>query len=528
MLYWICPECGHECSPAIRECPTCAAPPEHKSPARKSTVQQQTAVSQELLTLAQHFHAPPSTGLLAAAPQRRLLTAAKGAAVAVEEPEKAVQPKEPGLSLNLAPLDNLSLTPARPANSLQLSPTPVPVSISGPAVAPSNRPKVAQLGLQPAGFAHVGEISFQASPCGHATALDQPAEPLPSCRRSVAFVRAELPAADHSGLAPADFAQLISQPADAWLKPVVPYQNGQPQNGKPGHDVSAPLPYQPNGPSFVASRLKLTGESLAELQKALEASAEDLERQAIDAIQASFRQQPAACLLAAPAEVVKAPAPPGYQWMQSQKPKFTPIEPESTGRGNVIAGPQAPPLAGPSLPRQLINLDQQNSGLRANRKRSGWPITLLIGTVVILGAVSLLQFVTQDHDSKTPVEVAAQAAQSAPVAAVPAVPVLQEHPAARSVEVAGVRIVTGPNKRPQLQFLVINHSANELTGLNIRIAVRSVDGLSGPPLFSVSSVVAALGPNQSKEIRTDLDASIKPSTIPDWQSLRTEVLVARQ
>ena len=23
MLYWICPECGHECSPAIRECPTC-------------------------------------------------------------------------------------------------------------------------------------------------------------------------------------------------------------------------------------------------------------------------------------------------------------------------------------------------------------------------------------------------------------------------------------------------------------------------------------------------------------------------
>jgi len=27
MLYWICPECGGECSPAIRECPACAGPP---------------------------------------------------------------------------------------------------------------------------------------------------------------------------------------------------------------------------------------------------------------------------------------------------------------------------------------------------------------------------------------------------------------------------------------------------------------------------------------------------------------------
>jgi len=94
--------------------------------------------------------------------------------------------------------------------------------------------------------------------------------------------------------------------------------------------------------------------------------------------------------------------------------------------------------------------------------------------------------------------------------------------------VAGVRIVTGPNKKPQLQYIVINHSSSELTGLNIRIAVRSVDALADAPLFSVSSVVAALGPDQSKEIRTDLNPSVQVSAIPDWQSLRTEVLIARQ
>ena len=151
----------------------------------------------------------------------------------------------------------------------------------------------------------------------------------------------------------------------------------------------------------------------------------------------------------------------------------------------------------------------------------------MLAVVLILGAVSLLQYLSQDRDPKA-ASVAAPA-QPNKAASVPAPPaVVQEHPAARSVEVAGVRIVTGPNKRPQLQYIVINHSSNELTGLNIRIAVRSVDKLGDAPLFSVSNVVAVLGPNQSKEIHTDLNPSIQPSDIPDWQSVRTEILVARQ
>src|SRR5580692_9376470 len=121
MLYWICPECGHECSPAIRECPTCTSVAQ--SPARNSPVQQPTSVSQPaandsnpttdshqgdsqpsdsqggvsqgLLSLAQNFQSAPSTALLSAAPQRKLLVAGNGAAVAVQEPETVVQPAEP-------------------------------------------------------------------------------------------------------------------------------------------------------------------------------------------------------------------------------------------------------------------------------------------------------------------------------------------------------------------------------------------------------------------------------------------------
>src|ERR1700678_3165870 len=88
MLYWICPECGHECSPAIRECPTCTAPPEINADA-----------SHDLLSLAQNFQLAPSTGLL---------RAASATAVAIEEP------REPELANNLAPLDKLAIRPVRP------------------------------------------------------------------------------------------------------------------------------------------------------------------------------------------------------------------------------------------------------------------------------------------------------------------------------------------------------------------------------------------------------------------------------
>jgi len=494
MLYWICPECGHECSPAIRECPTCTAPP----------AATQAAVSQELLSLAHNFESASSVAVLAPP-------------LAAASPTPQEEP-EPELSDKLAPLGSLAWIPVRPRRSreMKLIPTPVPARLSSPAFTQPAALARADFGLQPAGPAPAGEISFKAVGAGPSKPLEQAAEPEPSRRQSVAFVRAELPVADHSELAFAGLAQVDDQPLTA----VLPHQNGQPQNG-----VSTPLAYKPTEPSLVSSQLNLDGESIAGLLEALKVSTEELDRAGIQAIQDSFFEQPAMSLLSAAPEILTAPAPPAAQWMRSQKPKFTPIAPEHRGRSTVMAGPQAPPLAGPCLPRQLLNF--ANPSLRRKRKRaSGWPVGLLIVAVFLLAAVSLYQFLTQNRDTRA-------ASVEAPVGSAKAVAasrvrVVEEHPAARSVEVAGVRVVTGANKRPQLQFLVINHSSAELTGLNIRIGVRSVDASQDAPLFTVSSMLASLGPNQSKEIRADLDPSISPSVIPDWHSLRTDILVARQ
>ena len=139
-----------------------------------------------------------------------------------------------------------------------------------------------------------------------------------------------------------------------------------------------------------------------------------------------------------------------------------------------------------------------------------------------------MQYVMPSHDAKaaSPAPVS-QASAPASAPAAPPLPVVQEHPLARFVEVAGVRIVNNAKGKAQLEYIVVNHSGSPITGLDIRITGRSADAPSGDPLFSISGIVPALGPYQSKEMRTELDASRRTATLPDWRSLRTEILIAR-
>jgi hypothetical protein len=216
--------------------------------------------------------------------------------------------------------------------------------------------------------------------------------------------------------------------------------------------------------------------------------------------------------------------------MRSPRIVFTPKEPGNTALASLIAAPQPPTLAGPCLPPQLRNFtESRSSNLRPRRKRTEaptWMFTIMI-IAVFLASSSLVQYLTADREAKA-ASVPTAPTPTSELAPAPALPPAEQHPGARFVEVAGVRVVTAPNRKPQLQYIVINHSAGELTGLNIHIALHSAASPSGAPLIRASSIVPSLGANQSKEIRTDLDAGLSAASIPDWQSLRTEILIARQ
>jgi len=114
-------------------------------------------------------------------------------------------------------------------------------------------------------------------------------------------------------------------------------------------------------------------------------------------------------------------------------------------------------------------------------------------------------------------------------AASPLAPSYGQHPFARFVEVTGLRVVADPNHHSQVQYIVVNHSASQLSGMSLRITVRSTTQAAGSaPLFTVSAMVPSLGPHQSKEIRTDLDSQLHASAIPDWEYLKTDVQVGTQ
>jgi hypothetical protein len=535
MLYWICPECGHECSPAIRECPTCIAV---EKPVPASPV----PASKDIQSLAQTIQSAPAAGpppaqLLSAGPSRNPFRAANGysapagAAVitlAVAEEvvaeavvaEAVVAPEAPPPPL--APLEDLAVKPSRPTSLEPAKPavSPAPARVNAPALVAAKSPR-AEFRLRPAGLAPIGDIAFQAAPLDLPKAHQQSAEPAPSRRRSVAFVRAALQCVNTNELAVADF----TPPDEMQLTP--------PEGGNEAANTTNVAPLHPKAGcvAFISSKLDLAAESLSDLLHALEASTEELERASIHAIHAAFQEQPTELLLCAPREIVTAPAPPAEQWMRSPRIVFTAKAPRNAGLATLTAGPQPPTIAGPCLPPQLRNfMEGHSSNPRLRRKRAAaptWMVSVLVATVLFLGAASLLQYLTANRDAKA-ASVAPTPTQTSVPAPAPPIRVAIEHPGARFVEVAGVRVVTAPSRKPQLQYLVINHSAGELTGLNIHIAVHSADAPAGAPLFSVSGIVPSLAANQSKEIRTDLDTGLSAASIPDWQSLRTEILITRQ
>jgi hypothetical protein len=249
----------------------------------------------------------------------------------------------------------------------------------------------------------------------------------------------------------------------------------------------------------------------------------------IQTIVAAFQTQPKLALLAAPSALVTAPAPPDLQWMKMPRPKLAAHKPSDRKCDRVIAPPQKLPLAGPCLTPELENYIEAPPAERAGKKNGiglpTWIVSLVIATSLFLAIGVAMQYLATNREAK-----AAVVPTPPPAAAsAPAAPVFEQHPFARFVEVTGLRVVADMNHRSQVQYIVVNHSATQLSGMTIQIAVRSsVDPASSKPLFTVSAVVPSLGPHQSKEIRTDLDSELRNSAIPDWEYLRTEVHVGTQ
>jgi len=290
------------------------------------------------------------------------------------------------------------------------------------------------------------------------------------------------------------------------------------------------LEEQISAPSAAPPRVEPAVEPVIEpvlsAEPALETPGEEPAEEAIRAIVDSFREPPRTLLLAA-ATQKEYSAPPVTTFFAMNRPLAA--QPADNFNQQSAAAPQPLLLPGPSLPADLRNLRPNSahgalSGTRALRFPP-WVISLVAAMLLVLLVGSVMQNMGSSRDAKAasvPVEAGTQS-PSTPEA-VPS----DAHPFGRYVEVTGVRVVADPQRRSQLQYLVVNHSNIQITGILLHINVRSADPSSKAPLIQSSAVIPSLGAYESKEIRTDLDTQFRSSEIPDWDHLKVDVQVSRR
>lgn len=164
-----------------------------------------------------------------------------------------------------------------------------------------------------------------------------------------------------------------------------------------------------------------------------------------------------------------------------------------------------PPQQQYAPPAQVYTIGEQKKGTPA------WLVGII--TVAVLGGAlfGLYRFVGRNETTPN----AAAAKNDAPGTS-------SKNPYAKYVEVVGLRILENDAKKPIVRFAVVNHSPAELTGLELRVVLTSVDAKADvEPLSVIDAKVGTVPANGTKDVEAPLNTKLKVYELPDWQFVRT-------
>lgn len=471
MFHWICPECGREIAPSMKECPACD--PSAAVPVAAGAVTAQVALTPEVVSTPASSSAAQWDGACAvivdAEPEPAL--SAKAEPHQLEQPE----PHPPELSqLELHPLE---LQPA------DLHP-----------------PEPPQLELHP--------------PEPPQAELRLPEPPPPAT--AAAPASQEPPVQRDPLLALAEAIQPGPLPLPGWLEQIA--------GREPKHRTPVVEPQQsPAAPVQPSQRPHSPQLSLAEAAAmqpgwTAPACAEAVPRGQQDYQPAAPQppQQPAlkkACAAPALAELC-------YQGVGPDRVQPTRLNGKPAG----AAAPRIT-LAGPTLPPELVSL--QAAGISAPLtdvalrpstavRMPGWMVSLIVAIGLAGVSLAVALYLMPGMQPET--------AQSA---APPAAPRPASSPLAQYVEVTGFRFVTDTKRNPEIHYLVVNHSPALLNGVTVYVTLRSRTAqASQPPLSQFSFKMPNLGPYESREMTSAIEKVNRPGPLPDWRDLIVQVDVA--
>lgn len=455
MFHWICPECGREIAPTVRECPAC-------DPAAATV---ENALAGEVEAPARALDPAPHAAEIAAKPAASRAQARLEGADSVRLPQHAGSDVPPALAARVE-----ALSPQAARNSKR-------VADAEPLDA------LPQFGVPDGGHHPLEQFSAM---------LDSMEPEPPPSRQTLPMPMGALPRV------PASLRAFIAELQPAGTKPntpLTPLQRVRAAFEPPLLTSPTRLPLRSHPP--------LASPPLGAKLLALPTTS-------------SHTLPPNALNLALPLAPLGNYSPLADRPLQPARPETQVLKRECAPRTT---------LPGPMLTRRLVKfgdgeLSAVPPGLLRLKKRliPGWMASaLIIGTLLGAGFTSVMSFVRPSAEGK---QVAvAEAAAPAPVVRTASVA-----PAASPIEVTGFRIQIDPAKKPEIQYLVVNHSAVRFTGVNVNVTLYAADAKAGQPaLCSFQFAAPNLGPYQSKDMTSTIDPETRPVSVPDWQDLRASV-----
>jgi hypothetical protein len=512
MFHWICPECGREIAPTVRECPVCdpvavtvetalAGEVEASARAGKEAVAPLVSVTAPAVeTLPESEPHQPTTSVVAETPV---------VAPAHDAPEQFA----PGELVYDSALHHRTLQDGAPPALAERVESVSPLAArSSQRAARDDAAEAAllpQFGGRPAGGDPLDHLSSMVSSMMGPSMLDSmvdsmrdPSAPEPPPSRDAL----PLPMRSASNV-PASLRAFITdlRPAGGEPRiPLTPEQRRQSAAEPPLLTKTLPLSLRPS--------------------------------------QQAPSRPLGAKLLALPVEPPPAARPSTPPWEPA--PPLAPLGNYSPLEGRPLrpaipkvlllkkeSGPRTT-LPGPMLSRRLVKFTDRElrsvpPAFLVPKKRliPGWMATaLILGTLLGAGFTSVISVVRPTAEAKP--AVAAQinpATAAAPVAPAPEVSSASASPLARAIEVTGFRIQMDPSKS-EIHYLVVNHTAASFSGVTVYVTLYPADAKAGqPPLCRFQFAAPNLAPFQAKDMSSAIERVTRPVSLPDWQDLRATV-----
>jgi hypothetical protein len=102
----------------------------------------------------------------------------------------------------------------------------------------------------------------------------------------------------------------------------------------------------------------------------------------------------------------------------------------------------------------------------------------------------------------------------------------KSHTLQKYIEVVGLRLIEEANRKPQVRFVIVNHSGAEISdlGANVNLWARTAKS-DEEAVGTFSFSVPSLGPYEGKEMAAAFNTKLRVYELPDWQNLTAEIQI---